>query len=135
MNLVSKKKKIEFLLVFPLALLIYFFSPDINTIVLFIFGYIWNWVNSIESGEAFSEKRYRFSLIRFVRSIQAGLLRPFQKAPFLLKKIIGIFPAGAFWFLILFIYESDMPWWAPFLGSLVFEILSFEISTFRKDIK
>lgn len=135
MNSITAKKKIELLLVLPLILIVYFTSSDINTTVLCVFGYIWNWVNSIELNDTFSEKRYRFSLIQLIRFIQSMMLRPFRKFPPIFQKLIGILPAGTFWFLIIFIYESNMPWWAPFLGSLIFEIVSFEISLIRKDIK
>lgn len=131
MNSISKRKKIELLLVLPFAFLVYFFASDLNSIVLFLFGYIWNWVNSIELNEIYNEKRYRFSLIRFIRSIQSIILKPFRRFPSIIQKVIGIFPAGVFWFLVIYIYESQVPWWAPFLGSLIFEIVSFEVSMFQ----
>lgn len=127
MKSLSRRNKIELLLLPIFLITLYFFYPDIDAIVLFTFGYIWNWVCSFELDEIYNEKRYKFSLLRLVVSIQSGFLKPFKKFPKILKRLIGIFPAGVFWFLIIFIYDSVMPIWAPFLGSLIFELVSLEV--------
>ena len=133
MKSISKRKKIEFFLL-PIFLgVLYFFTSNIDAVVLFTFGYIWNWVCSIELDEMYSEKRYKFSLLRLVLTVQQTFLKPFNKFPEILKRVIRIFPAGVFWFLILFIYDSQMPIWAPFLGSLVFELTSLEVLVVSKE--
>ena len=56
-----KKKLIELLIMIVLAGVFYLIYPEMDAIVLFFFGFIWNWSASNELSDLFSNKRYRMS--------------------------------------------------------------------------
>lgn len=96
-------------------------SPDV--LILMSLGYIWNWAASNDLPTIFENKKYKFSLIKTVHNIQRFILRPFISAPAIVQHFIKMLPAGIFWLGVLFINDSIMPWWATFLGSVLFELL------------
>lgn len=129
MNFVPPKKKLFELLALPVfSGVLYFFTTDVDAVILFVFGFIWNWSASNELEGIFQNKKYRMSMLKMVVSLQALFLRPFSRAPLLIKKIISVLPAGTFWTLVIFMNQSEMPWWSTFAGSIVFEILQFELA-------
>ena len=128
-----KRKLIDLLVLLFLLIAFYFFYPHYEAITLFAFGFVWNWSASNDLHELFdNNKRYRLSLLKFVFNIQGLFLRPVNNAPLLVKKIVSILPAGSFWAIVIFINESNVPWWPPFVGSLVFEILQIDFSFIKK---
>lgn len=130
---IPPKRKIFELLALPVFLgIFYFVYPKIEGVTLFAFGYIWNWSASNDLSVLFQNKRYRMSMLKTVVNLQNLILKPFGWAPVIVQKIVKILPAGIFWALVIFINESDMPWWATFVGSAVFEILQIEIGVFKK---
>lgn len=130
---IPKKKMLE-LLVLPIALgLLYIFYPSREAAALLAFGFVWNWSASNDLDHVFQNRRYRMSMLKLVVNLQNLILKPFQKAPEFVKRFLKILPAGLFWMGVTFINESVMPWWAPFLGSLIFELMQFEISIFKKN--
>jgi hypothetical protein len=116
-----------------LAAIFYFFYPRMEGVVLFIFGFIWNWCASIDLDPLYENRRYRFSMLCTVRNIQKLCLKPFIRLPVYLQKIIAVFPAGIFWWMVIFINQSDMPWWATFIGSATFEILQIELKFIKEN--
>ena len=73
------------------------------------------------------------SMLNTVVNLQNLILKPFSKAPGFVQRILKVLPAGIFWTMVIYINESDMPWWATFIGSLVFEIIQLEIDFFKKN--
>lgn len=129
--LIPRRKVIE-LFILPVFLgVMYFIWPTVEVMSLFAFGYIWNWAASNDLGALFENRRYRMSMLKLVVNLQNLILKPFQKAPELVKRFLKVLPAGIFWTLVIIFNESQMPWWATFCGSLVFELLQLEISLFK----
>lgn len=127
-----KKKLIELLIMMVLAGVFYLIYPEMDAIVLFLFGFIWNWSASNELSDLFSNKRYRMSLLRTVVNLQSLILKPFSKAPEWSKRVLNILPAGIFWGLVIYLNDSHMPWWSTFIGSAAFEIMQIELKFIRK---
>lgn len=123
-----KRKLLELILLLVMALILYFIFNSLNAVVLFCFGFIWNWSASNDLSGIFENKRYRFSMLRMVVNLQNLFLKPFHSAPQAIKLILRILPAGIFWSLVIFINESAMPWWCTFLGSLAFELMQLELN-------
>lgn len=122
-----KRKLFELLIMLVLAGVFYLVYPEFDAIVLFVFGFVWNWAASNELSVLFENKRYRMSLLKMVVNLQNLILTPFAKAPEWVKRILRIFPAGIFWSLVIYMNDSIMPWWATFVGSAVFELLQLEL--------
>lgn len=127
----SKRKLFELLVLCVLAGIFYFFYPFLEGVVLFIFGFIWNWCASIEMDPMFENRRYRFSMLALVRNIQKFFLKPFHDSPEIIRSGVKVLPAGLFWLAVIVINESVMPWWAPFVGSLAFELMQLELKFIR----
>lgn len=129
MNFIPPKRKLlELLVLVVLALIFYFIYPSFEAITLFVFGFIWNWAASNDLSMMLDNNRYRMSMLKLVSNLQTLILRPFGWAPDLVKRFIRILPAGLFWLMVIFINDSVMPWWAPFVGSFAFELLQLEIN-------
>ncbi len=130
--LTSKRKLIDLIVVVALAGVIWPLL-GMEAAFLFCFGFIWNWVASQDLAEYMSGKSYRFTTLKFVVNIQTMILsKPFIKSlPEILKAIIRSLPAGIFWWAVIWFLESDLPAWATFAGSLVFEFSQWEV-LFRK---
>ncbi len=101
---------------------VYLLYPSIDAVVLFISGFVWNWAASIDPGPLFENRRFRFSMLATVIALQRFVERPFLGAPEILRRFIGLFPAGTFWWIVVMINDSAMPWWFTFLGSFTFEL-------------
>jgi hypothetical protein len=130
---IPPKRKIFELLMLPVFVgVFYVIHASVEAITLFAFGYIWNWSASNDLELLFQNKRYRMSMLKTVVNLQNLILKPFNWASFIVQKLVKILPAGIFWSLVIFINESDMPWWATFIGSAVFELLQIEIGLFKK---
>lgn len=121
-----KKKIIELLIMLVLTAVFYVIVPDLDSVILFLLGAIWNWAASNDLSNFFENRRNRMSMLKLVVNLQNLILKPFSKAPTLIKRFLKIFPAGIFWFLVSFINESNMPWWPAFAGSAAFELLQLE---------
>lgn len=128
----SKRKLLELAIMLVLSGVFYLFYPHVEGLVLFIFGFIWNWCASIELNPIFENRRYRFSMLSTVRNFQKLFLKPFAKLPLIVQRIVAIFPAGIFWWMVVYINQSDMPWWPPFIGSAVFELLQIELKFIKE---
>lgn len=123
-----KRKLLELVVLIVLAIIFYFIYPSFEALTLFAFGFIWNWAASNDLSMMLDNNRYRMSMLKLVSNLQTLILKPFGWAPELLKRFIRILPAGLFWLMVIFINDSVMPWWAPFVGSLAFELLQLELN-------
>ena len=126
-----KRKLLELGIMIILAGVFYLVYPEMDAVVLFIFGFVWNWAASNELSVLFENKRYRMSLLKTVVNLQNLILKPFAQAPDWVKRILRVFPAGIFWSLVIYMNESVMPWWATFVGSAAFELLQLELKFIR----
>lgn len=131
--LTSRRKLFELLILLVLNLIIFFFWSSLEVISLFSFGFIWNWVASQELHNLIDNRRYRFSMVKLVKDLQSMILRPLERAPGFVKWFAKILPAGAFWSLVIYFNQSDMPWWATFLGSFTYELIQLEITSIGKE--
>lgn len=123
-----KRKLLELGVLAVLSLVFFFIYPSFDGLILFVFGFIWNWSASNDLSVLFdNNKRYRFSTLKMVINIQNLFLKPFTSAPEIVKRLIRVLPAGLFWLVVIFINDSIMPWWATFIGSLAYEVLPKEI--------
>ena len=128
----AKRKLVDLLVLLGFDLVFYFLWNDLSLIALFSFGFVWNWCASQDLSVLFENKRSRYSTLRNIVNIQALFLKPFRAYPPLVQLIPRILPAGIFWGVVILFNGSSVPWWAPFLGSLVFELVQLERSMFRR---
>src|SRR5688500_8190193 len=111
-----KRKLLELLIMLVLAGVFYLVYPEFDAVVLFVFGFVWNWAASNELSVLFENKRYRMSLLKTVVNLQNLILTPFDWAPEWVKRTLRVLPAGIFWSLVIYMNDSIMPWWATFIG-------------------
>ncbi len=123
--LTTRRKTIELGVLLVLGAGFYLLWPGPEGVVLFSFGYVWNWVGSQDLQGILENKRYRFSMLKLVVNLQKIFQRPVAGAPEAVKIPVRILPAGLFWLMVITFNESTMPWWSTFLGSLCFELVQF----------
>lgn len=116
-----------------LNLVLYFFWESFPMLSMFSFGFIWNWSASQDLSFMTENPRYRYSMVRFVSNLQTMILKPVLSLPRFTHVIAKIIPAGAFWFLVVFINDSVMPWWMAFIGSAIFEVLQLDVIFLKKE--
>lgn len=131
--LTTRRKLIDILVLFFLTSLGFLFGLELSLLALFSFGFIWNWTASQELENLMTHKRYRFSMVKVVKSVNNSLDRLLENLPLVVKLIARCLPAGTFWLFVIFFNDSDMPWWAPYLGSLSFELLQLERLSIKKE--
>lgn len=127
-----KRKMIELGIMLILAGVFYLIYPNTDAVMLFVFGFVWNWSASNDLSALFENKRYRMSMLKLVVNLQNMVLKPFGWAPEFVKRIVKVLPAGIFWTMVIFINDSDMPWWATFIGSAAFELLQIELNFIKR---
>lgn len=124
---ISKRKIFEIGLLVVLDTLFYFLWGSLDFIILFSFGFVWNWVAAQENEVSYGNtRRYRFSTLKTVFNLQKLILRPVRHLPHYIQLLVKILPAGLFWSAVIAFNESDMPYWAVFLGSFTLEIMNLE---------
>lgn len=129
---ISKRKTFELLMMLLLDAVFYLLWNSFDFVMLFTFGFIWNWVASQEATITFNNnRRYRFSTLKTVFNLQNLVMRPFQTAPLFVKIIVKSLPAGIFWSAVILFNESSIPWWAVFIGSLTLELFQLETKMFK----
>lgn len=131
--LTTKRKLFELALMLVIDLILYLIWQSWDMLVLFSFGFVWNWVASQDLTDLTSSGKYRLSMVKTVQNLQIMVLSPVDKAPQIVKFLVKILPAGIFWSLIIFFNSSEMPWWMTFVGSLAYEIIQLEILNFKKE--
>ena len=127
-----KRKMIELGIMLILAAVFYLIHPNFDAVMLFVFGFVWNWSASNDLTAVFENRRYRMSMLKFVVNMQNLILKPFGWAPEFVKRIVKVLPAGIFWSMVIFVNESEMPWWATFVGSIAFELLQIELNFIKR---
>jgi hypothetical protein len=124
---IPKRKIFEVGFLIFFNIISYFLWKSWDFIVLFSFGFIWNWVAAQEGEVSYGNtRRYRFSTLKTVFNLQNLFLRPVRHLPLPVLMLVKILPAGLFWSAVILFNESDMPYWAVFLGSLAFELMGLE---------
>jgi hypothetical protein len=124
--LTSKRKLIELGLLLGFGLILFFIWPGLEAVMLFTLGYVWNWTASQDLSAFFQGRAYRFSLLKMVVNLNFLFVLPFKKLPSITHIIPKSLPAGLFWFLVIIFAGSEMPWWATFIGSFVFELTQLD---------
>jgi hypothetical protein len=125
--LIPKSKVVLELFVLSIFLfLIYFLTNRLDIITLFTLGFVWNWSVAGQNDTFSVLKHHKFSMMNTIRRIHEFFLKVFKRSPELIYRLASILPAGLFWSLVIHFNESQMPWWATFLGSLVYEILQIQ---------
>ncbi len=134
MNLIvpPKRKMVELGIMLIMAAVFYLIHPSTDAVMLFIFGFVWNWSASNDLNAIFENRRYRMSMLKFVVNMQNLILKPFGWAPEFVKRMLKVLPAGVFWSMVIFVNESEMPWWATFIGSIAFELLQIELNFIKR---
>ncbi len=130
--LLSKRKTFELLLLVLFDIVFYFLWRSADFVILFSFGYVWNWVGSQQDTLTFEGKKYRYSTLKTVLNLQGLVVKPIQKAPAFVKMLARILPAGLFWWGVIVFNGSQMPWWAVFIGSLTLELVLLENKIFKE---
>jgi hypothetical protein len=130
--LAQKRRLLELFALVGMDVVLYFVWNSWPLVCLFSFGFIWNWTAAQDLTSLLSNPRYRFSMVRFVGNVHSIILRPIQSWPRWTHFVAKILPAGIFWWMVVTINDSDMPWLGTFIGSLSFELVQFEITAFRK---
>lgn len=130
--LTTKRKMFDLLILLIIDVALFIIWDSIEIVTLFSFGFIWNWVASQDLTPLLEKRRYRFSMVKLVLNLQALILKPFGSLPFALQRLIACLPAGLFWCLVIYFNDSDMPWWATFVGSLTLELTLLESYYARK---
>lgn len=129
---ISKRKTFELIALIVFDLFAFLLWNSWDFVVLFTFGYIWNWVASQETSIALLETRkYRFSTLKTVFNLQRLFLKPVNSLPEAVKFVVRCLPAGIFWTMVIVFNESQMPWWSVFLGSLSLELIQLEKKLFK----
>jgi hypothetical protein len=124
----SKIAFIQLLFLIPLLGVFYLLYPQKEGIALFTSGFIWNWAAIQKIDPIYKNRQYRYSMLSTIRNIQHVFLKPLRTFPFMVQRLLSVFPAGIFWAMIIYMNQSDMPWWATFLGSLSFELMQLELN-------
>lgn len=132
--LTSKRKLVDLVVLLILASVLGFLQ-GYESAALFSFGFLWNWVASNDLEQYMEGRRYRYTMLRFVLNLQTMILSPafIKKLPEILKVFIRSLPAGIFWSAVIIVQESDLPLWAVFLGSFIFEISQWEVLFKKKE--
>jgi hypothetical protein len=124
---IPKRKIFEVGFLIFFNIIFYFLWKSWDFIVLFSFGFIWNWVAAQEGEVSYGNtRRYRFSTLKTVFNLQNLFLRPVRHLPLAVQIVVKILPAGLFWSAVILFNESDMPYWAVFSGSLALELMGLE---------
>lgn len=128
---VSKRKFAELIILLLLDGLWFLVWNSWDFVILFSLGFIWNWVATQENEIVLpNTRRYRFSTLKTVFNLQNLILRPLANMPEAVKFVARILPAGIFWASVILFNESQMPWWAVFMGSFVLELIQLEKKIF-----
>ncbi len=130
--LTEKRRMIELLALVGMDAVLYLVWSSWPLVCLFSFGFIWNWTAAQDLTSLLSNPRYRFSMVRFVGNVHVIILKPIAHLPAWTHFFARLLPAGIFWWMVVMINDSDMPWWITFVGSLCFELIQIEILPFRK---
>lgn len=130
--LTTRGKMLELLVLAILQVVLYLMFWRIDVLGLFTLGFIWNWAASQDLQVLLENRRYRFSMVKLVQNLQRLVLKPFNHLPTWVQLLVKVLPAGLFWSAVIYFFESHMPWWATFLGSLAYELMQLEIKFLKR---
>lgn len=132
--LTSKRKLIDLIVVSVLVAILWP-TLGLEAAMLFASGFIWNWVASQDLSQYMEGKSYRYTMLKLVLNLQALIQAPsfIKSSPELIKLIFRSLPAGLFWWAVIWFQDSDLPVWATFAGSLVFELSQWEVLYRKKE--
>ncbi len=132
--LTTKRKLIDLAVVSVLVAILW---PTLGfeAAMLFASGFIWNWVASQDLSQYMEGKRYSYTMLKLVLNLQALIQNPsfVKSSPEFVKLILRSLPAGLFWWAVIWFQDSDLPVWATFAGSLVFELSQWEVFYRKKE--
>lgn len=133
--LTSKRKLLDLVVLLLLASVVWFLQ-GYETAFLFSFGFIWNWVASQDLSGHMEGRSYRYTMLKFVLTVQSIIVSPafIRRSPEFVRVILRSLPAGIFWSLVIWFQDSDLPIWATFLGSFLFEISQWEVLFRKKEL-
>ncbi len=121
----SRRRLIDLGILAGVSLVLFLIFQNPSFVALFAMGFIWNWTASQDLNLLFESRRSRFSTLKLVVNVQNLFLKPFTNS--WVKIAVGILPAGIFWCMVIAFNESEMPWYATFLGSLFFEVINLKL--------
>jgi hypothetical protein len=100
---------------------------------MFSSGFIWNWVGSQDLTQFMEGRNYKYTTLRMVLNLQSFIVSvgPLKRAPEFAKVILRCLPAGLFWWGLIWFFDSELPMWPAFLGSVCYELSQWEV-LFRK---
>ena len=120
MNILSSKNPRLLELIFLIIVIFILSFMSFSVASLLSLGFIWNWTLLFEVEKVKTNKRYRFSTLKFVFILRDLFEKPLKAHPQYLW-IARLFPAGLFWLLVGYFLDSYAYWWAPFVGSALLE--------------
>jgi hypothetical protein len=132
--MINKRKTFEILFMLFLDAILYLLLGSVDFVVLFSFGYVWNWVASQQETIYLDNKRYRFSTLKVVLNLQRLIQPSDPRVPIIIKMILKSLPAGVFWGAVIIFHESHMPWWVVFVGSFTMELVLLEQKIFHPQL-
>lgn len=128
---ISKRKFAELVVLLVLDAIFFLIWNSWDFVILFSLGFVWNWVAAQEQEIVLpNTRRYRFSTLKTVFNLQNLILKPLGKMPEAVKFFARILPAGTFWAAVILFNQSEMPWWAVFMGSFFLELIQLEKKIF-----
>lgn len=132
--LTSKRKLIDLVVVSVLVAILWP-TLGLEAAMLFASGFIWNWVASQDLSQYMEGKSYRYTMLKLVLNLQALIQTPsfIKSSPEFIRLIFRSLPAGLFWWGVIWFQDSDLPVWATFAGSLVFELSQWEVFYRKKE--
>lgn len=126
MNTLSSKNPRLLELIFLILVISIVSFLSLSAASLLALGFIWNWTLLFDVEKVKTNKRYRFSTLKFVfilRDIFEKLLKDHPQYLWVAR----LFPAGLFWLLVGYFLDSFAFWWAPFIGSALLEAIHWVI--------
>lgn len=126
MNSLSSKNPRLLELTFLILVILVLSFISLSAASLVALGFIWNWTLLFEVEKVKTNKRYRFSTLKFVFILKDIFEKPLKAHPQYLW-IARLFPAGLFWLLVGYFLDSFAFWWAPFVGSALLEAIHWVI--------
>ncbi len=126
MNSLSSKNPRLLELTFLILVILVLSFISLSAASLVALGFIWNWTLLFEVEKVKTNKRYRFSTLKFVFILKDIFEKPLKAHPQYLW-IARLFPAGFFWLLVGYFLNSFAFWWAPFVGSALLEAIHWVI--------
>jgi hypothetical protein len=128
---IGRRKTFELSFMLLIDGLFYWVTGYFEFVILFTFGYVWNWVGSQREQLSVEARNYRYSTLKTVLNLQQLVGKPFTRAPYVFQMLARSLPAGLFWWGVVVFNESQMPWWAVFIGSFTMELVQLENKLFH----